>query len=467
MPKRYEPPEGWDVQAFTYGLKEPSGEVARLLARSFGMRRFAHNWALETIKSDLDVYHTSGIECVAPSLASLRKRWNQAKHELCVNAENGEPWWPQISKEVANDGIAGAVDGYWNWQKSRAGERKGPCMGFPKFHSKNKRQDSFTICRAGKHAESLRIVDGRRIRVPVIGELRTCESTRKLRRLIERGLAHILAVTIKCEGGRLIAKFRVELCRPQRHHKPSAVASRVGVDIGNRCLAVVADSFGNIIETVPNPKPLKQAASQLRKLNRKLARQKKGSNNYKKTKAEINRVHHRVACVRRDAYHKLTTRLAKTHGEIVIEDLNVAGMKRGKAKHISDCAMGLFRQQLTYKCQWYGSTLVLADRWFPSSKTCHKCSHVQDLDSAQHWTCDNCGAKHNRDENAAINLAQWTPQTNNGLVKAERQPRCEKRRPREQLSRNRHKTFTPEGNRTGARSNRTNGSNSARSARQR
>ena len=99
--------------------------------------------------------------------------------------------------------------------------------------------------------------------------------------------------------------------------------------MGERVLAVVAAPDGAVIETVENPAPLKQSLAALRRINRKLSRHKKGSNGWNKTREELNRLHRRIACVRDDALHKLTTRLAKTRGIIVVEDLNVAGMRRG------------------------------------------------------------------------------------------------------------------------------------------
>ena len=115
--------------------------------------------------------------------------------------------------------------------------------------------------------------------------------------------------------------------------------------------------------------------------------------------------------------HVLTTGLAKTHGEIVVEGLDAAGMLRQKGltgararrRGLSDSALGETRRQLAYKTGWYGSRLVVADRWYPSSKTCHACGHVQDIGWAEHWTCAGCGAGHQRDDNAAINLARYEP----------------------------------------------------------
>jgi putative transposase len=133
-----------------------------------------------------------------------------------------------------------------------------------------------------------------------------------------------------------------------------------------------------------------------------------------------------VASLRRDHLHQLTTRLAKSHGRIVIEDLNVSGMtrsargsreapghnmraKNGLNRSLADASFGEFRRQLEYKCRWYGSELVVADRFLPSSKTCSRCGTVRDGLRLEErvFGCVACGLRIDRDLNAAINLAGW------------------------------------------------------------
>lgn len=109
---RFEVPEGWCVQAFRFTL-DPTEDQARALARHFGARRKAYNWAVATLKADIEAWRVTGIGTVKPSLRVLRKRWNTVKDEVCVNAETGAVWWPECSKEAYADGIGGAVDAYW------------------------------------------------------------------------------------------------------------------------------------------------------------------------------------------------------------------------------------------------------------------------------------------------------------------------------------------------------------------
>ena len=323
-------------------------------------------------------------------------------------------WWPQISKEAFADGIKAAVDGYWNWQASRAGKRAGRRAGFPRFARKGRDRDRVTFTTGAIRVEP----DRRHVTLPRAGTIRVHENTRRLERLLAKGRARILAVAVSRKGTRLMAAFRVLIQRPVQPGVADP-GSRVGVDVGVRVLATVASSHGEVIERVPNPRPLEAALKQLRRLCRERSRRTRGSRRYTGTSQKITRLQRRVADIRGHHIHRLTTRLAKTHGEIVVEGLDVAGMLRQKGltgararrRGLSDSALGQTRRQLGYKTGWYGSRLVVAGRFYPSSKICCACGRVQDIGWAEHWTCDpaggGCGARHQRDDNAAVNLARY------------------------------------------------------------
>lgn len=418
---RFEVPDGWCVQAFRFTL-DPTGEQARSLARHFGARRKAFNWTVAALKTDIRAWRETGAETEKPSLRVLRKRWNTVKSDLCVNAETGQVWWPECSKEAYADGIAGAVDAYWNWQQSRAGKRAGRRVGFPRFKRKGRDADRVCFTTGAMRVEP----DRRHLTLPVIGTVRTHENTRRIERLIAKGRARVLAISVRRNGTRVDASVRVLVRRPQQ---PSLAlpGSRVGVDVGVRRLVTVAAVDGTVIEHVPNPRPLDAALRELRHACRARSRCVKGSRRYRERTTEISRLHRRVNDVRTHHLHVLTTRLAKTHGRIVVEGLDAAGMVRQKGlagararrRGLWDAALGTPRRHLAYKTGWYGSYLVVADRWFPSSKTCHACGHVQDIGWAQHWQCVGCSAPHQRDDNAAVNPARWEePSTAVGPVGA-------------------------------------------------
>jgi putative transposase len=182
------------------------------------------------------------------------------------------------------------------------------------------------------------------------------------------------------------------------------------VGIGDHLLTVMAPD-GSVIEKVPNPRALRQTLAELRKASQALARKAEGSSRWRKAKIRLGRVHARAVNIRSDALHKATTNLAKTHGRVVIEDLQVRQLCRGIRSHRkswADAAAGELRRQLTYKAGWYGCDLWIADRWYPSSKTCSRCARVNgELTLADRiWTCPGCGAVRDRDENAGTNLAR-------------------------------------------------------------
>ncbi len=407
---RYEIPGGWICQSFVFRL-DPSPNQRQMFSRQFGGRRYAYNWALRTIKTELDRSLDTGDSNsqIAPSFYSIRKRWNAAKTEECVDSQTGAPWWPEISKDAFADGIKGAVEGYWNWCNSKTGRRDGQTMGFPRFKKKGRDPDRFTISAGTKRLDP----DRRHVVLARIGKVRTCENTRKLERLVASGRARILAVTIRQRGSKTYASFRVLISRPQSNLNRSL--SVVGVDVGVKTFATIATSDGTILERVNNPRPLKYELSELRRLNRQKSRRKQGSIRHTITAKKIADLNTKIANIRCHHIHVLTTRLAKTHGTVVIEGLNVADMyqdekglnARGFRRGLADSAFGEFRRQLRYKCEWYGSNLIEADRWFASTKTCHLCHSVHEVGGATSWICGGCGAPHSRDENAAINLARW------------------------------------------------------------
>ncbi len=348
---RLKVPEGWCVQAFRFTLN-PTQTQAASLARHFGARRKAFNWTVTALKADIKAWRADGTESAKPSLRVLRKRWNTVKDQVCVNAQTGQVWWPECSKEAYADGIAGAVDAYWNWQSCRAGKRAGKTVGVPRFKKKGRDADRVCFTTGAMRVEP----DRRHLTLPVIGTIRTYENTRRVERLIAKGRARVLAITVRRNGTRLDASVRVLVQRPQQR-RVALPDSRVGVDVGVRRLATVADAEGTVLEQVPNPRPLDAALRGLRRVSRARSRCTKGSRRYCERTTELSRLHRRVNDVRTHHLHVLTTRLAKTHGRIVVEGLDAAGMLRQKGlpgararrRALSDAALATPRRHLSYK----------------------------------------------------------------------------------------------------------------------
>ncbi|MEV4182465.1 IS607 family element RNA-guided endonuclease TnpB [Streptosporangium canum] len=408
---KFQAQTGFVVQAYRFAL-DPNAGQTRALASHCGAARVAFNWGLALVKANLDqrdAERSYGIpeEQLTPSLSwsmySLRKAWNTAKGQVA-------PWWEDNSKEAYSSGLERLAAALKNWSDSKKGKRKGPKMGFPAFRSKRKAVLSIKFTTG-----TIRVEDDRRhVTLPRLGAIRTHESTRKLQRRLTAGTARILSATVRHERGRWFVSFQVEVQRAASvSARPDTV---VGVDLGVKCLAVLADSASEV-RYEPNPAHLDGALKHLRRMSRLVSRRQgpdrrtgqQPSKRWLTANTERNKVHHRVANLRADGLHKLTTRLAAEYGTVVVEDLNVAGMLRNRrlARKIADAGFGEIRRQITYKTGWNGEAVHVADRWYPSSKTCSNCGavkaklplHVRVFD------CDNCPLVMDRDENAARNLA--------------------------------------------------------------
>jgi putative transposase len=344
------------------------------------------------------------------NLYALRREWNSAKGDVA-------PWWAENSKEAYSSGLDRLARALAVFSDSRRGKRKGFRVGFPRFH----RRDGRRSFRYSTGAFGVR--DGRHVRLPRIGVVRTKEPTTALERLVASGAARVLSASVSERAGRWFVSFGVEVDRAVRAPgRPQAV---IGLDVGVKALAVLSTG-----EVVPNPKPLGRYQRRMARLQHQLARRRgpapgrRPSRRWKATKGRLARGHAKVAAARADGLHKLTTGLATTYGTIVVEDLAVRAMtasgsgkgRRGKAglnRAVLDAAPAELRRQLAYKTRWYGSTLVVADRWYPSSRTCSACKTAKaKLPLAERtFRCAHCGLIIDRDLNAALNLASLVEAT--------------------------------------------------------
>ncbi|MGK7902229.1 MAG: RNA-guided endonuclease InsQ/TnpB family protein [Hormoscilla sp.] len=340
-----------------------------LLAKHAGVARHAWNWGLGLTKQILDHNRDNPEEKIKfPTAIDLHK-WLVAlvKHEY--------PWYYEVSK---------CAPQYALRQLREAWRRAFKKISKPPRFKKKGRGDSFTLDGSIK-------LDHFGIKVPKIGWLRTYER-------LPVG-SQPKSVTRSRTADRWFISFQLEV-EPVNHPKPSPV---VGVDLGIKTLAVL--STGEVFDGAKSYRKYEKQLSRLQWLNR---RRKIGSANWKKAQVKIARLHRKIANIRKDTLHKLTTYLAKNHGRIGIEDLNVSGMVANHklAKAIGDMGFYEFRRQLEYKCELYGSTLVVVDQWYPSTKTCSRCHTKKDEQplSERIFRCDNCGLEIDRDLNASINL---------------------------------------------------------------
>jgi putative transposase len=412
-----EVPSGWVVTGAKFEVEWPKEPERRALIRShFGARRFAKNWALAQVKADLDAKRADPTHVSVPwTVTALRKRWNQVKDDMA-------PWWAEHSKECYAAGIADAVAALKSWSDSAHGRRQGRRVGFPRFESKRHTKHRVRFTTGAMRLES----DRRHLTLPVIGTLRSKENIRRVQRHVVNGNARILSMTLSERCGRLFVSVqyavRTKVVSPSGR-TPAKPHARAGVDLGLRVLATIADTDGTVIE-VPNPAPLRATLAERRRVGHQLSRRIPGSRGHQRAKAKLARLDRRCVHLRRETHHQLTRQLVDTYGEVVIEDLDLAAMKRSMGRRafrraVADAGLGALRPTLAYKAERSGVRLVVADRFFPSSRIHHGCcGALAGPKLAKHLTCEACHTVVDRDVNAAKNLRDWPDHANPGSVGA-------------------------------------------------
>lgn len=212
---------------------------------------------------------------------------------------------------------------------------------------------------------------------------------------------HILSATVSEKAGRWFVSLQVQ----EEIDIIENVGKIVGVDFGINNLLTVSD--GTVVE---NPKALNHYERKLKRVQRSLSRKQSRSKNREKIKRYLQKLYWRISNTQKDTFHKATTQLAKTKSIVVIEDLKVESMRKNHrlAKSLSDASFSELRRQLQYKTRWYGSQLIVAHSFFPSSKRCSQCGQIKDKLSLSMriYKCDSCGLSIDRDLNASYNLAQ-------------------------------------------------------------
>jgi putative transposase len=302
-----------------------------------------------------------------------------------------------------------------------SGLRKGKKAGFAKFKAKHHSTPSFRLRSKSKPVASapIRVVDAHTIRLQKLGPVLVHGSTRELRRMLAAGRFHVQSASMRFEQGRwwIAIEGIAAVFHHQRRSSTGRHARPVGVDRGVKTLAVFGDVDGDVLHVVKAVRSLQQAQARLKRANQAFSRTKKGSNGRVKARDRLTHLHARVANLRSDSLHKASHWAATNLTTLCVEDLNIAGMMqlRTLARTVSDAGMGTFGEQLAYKAGWYGLTLVDADRWYPSSKTCSNCGHVKaELALGERiYECVPCGLAIDRDVNAAINLARWPDRNTN------------------------------------------------------
>ena len=399
-------PQGWVARGFRFEVEPTTAGQPALIRQHFGARRFAYNWALAQVKANLDA---RGADPAVPALAwnqpALRRAWNQAKHEVA-------PWWWACSKEAYSSGIADLSAALRNWSDSKHGHRAGQRVGFPRFKARRRDRGRVRFTTGAMRLEA----DRRHLVLPVIGRLRSKENTRRLQRRLAKGRARILSMTLSEQGGhggRLFVSVQTLVVQPPR--LASEPAARCGVDLGIGLEWAVIAHGDDSIQRVAHPAPWVETQTRRRRVARQRSRRIVGSRGHRQASAKLAALDRRAANLRANQLHTLTTALSRRYGTVVVEDLDVAAMGRGMGRRafrrqVAQAGIGKVRPTLAYKCAQEGGRLLVADRWFASSKTHHGCGgYLADLQLGQWvWVCPACGAIVDRNANAARNLRDWT-----------------------------------------------------------
>ncbi len=350
---------------------DPTAAQQVLLAKHCGTARFAYNWGLARRNAE---YRATGRVLTSVDL----------HRELNLLKRSELAWMYEVSKCAPHEALRDLDNAFRQFLRGR---KSGKRVGSPRFKTKHSAARTFRLNGV------IRVSHGW-IQLPRLGRVRLKEHD-----YLPRDGAHPLAATVICRADRWYVALRVR----EERSEVTNTGGEVGIDLG--LVNLVTTSEGVVY---PNPRPRKCRQRKVRRLSRQLARREKGSRNRSKTRLRLARLHARIANARNDYLHKVTTELAKTKSVIVIEDLSVRALQRSHRLGASlvDAALGDFKAKIRYKADWYGTRLVIAPRFFPSSQQCSACGYLhRALAMADRvFRCPACGAEVDRDLNAARNL---------------------------------------------------------------
>ena len=354
------------IRAIKYELNPTNGQK-QMLNQAFGNCRFVYNWALDKkIKAYQEDKKTLSCFDLMKELTSFKKK-------------EGFEWLNLSGSQQLQQSVSNLDKAFSNFFRAK--------KGFPKFKSKHSKQ-SFRI------PQDVKInFDEYKFFVPKIGWIKYYKD-KPINGTIK------FATVSKTPTNRYFVSITFESAQPRKTGN-----GVVGVDLGIKHLAITSDG-----EFFENPKYLKQNLNKLKKeqrsLSRKFQKGKEQSNNYRKQRLKVAKIHEKISNQRKDYLHKLTTYLATTYETVCIEDLSVGKMVKNHnlALSINDCGWGMFRQMLEYKVK----DLRVIGRFAPSSQICNVCGdRNRDLKlSDRDWVCSN-GHQLNRDLNAALNIKKF------------------------------------------------------------
>ncbi|MER5714801.1 RNA-guided endonuclease TnpB family protein [Streptomyces sp. NPDC002132] len=360
---------------YSFRLYPDAGQQTAL-AKAFGCARVVFN---DAVRAREDARRTGQPFPTAGELS--RKLITEAKRTA------GRVWLSEVSAVVLQQSLRDAESAYRNFFASLKGTRKGPKVGPPRLKSRKDARQSVRFTANARWS----ITGSGRLHLPKIGAVKV-----KWSRALPADPTSVTVV--KDAAGRYFASFVIDT-DPARMPQTDRT---VGIDLGLTHFAVLSDGT-----KIDSPRFLRRAEKKLKKAHKELSRKQKGSKNRAKARLKVARAHAKVADARREFHHQLSTQLIADNQGIAVEDLSVTGLARTKlAKSVHDAGWAQFVSMLVYKAERYGRTLVKVGRFEPTSRTCSTCGAVDGPKplNVREWTCAACGAVHDRDHNAAINV---------------------------------------------------------------
>jgi putative transposase len=425
----------------------PTPAQAAMLARHAGASRFAYNQCLRLVTDALATKRIDSQARVPWSVFDLIKAFNAwkkteeagrrfvvASDGTSIKQVTGLGWRHAVSAQVFEEAAVDLGRALSAYSNAKAGVRKGRRAGFPRRKRKGRCRDSFRLRNKTGNggASGIRVGEGhpRSVTLPRIGPVRVHDDTRRLRRLLRATAetdphtgqpvttprAKVLFATVSRHGTRWYVSLNIQApdVHIQRRHAPRPADDHggyVGVDRGLAAFAVAATADGTEVGRFAAAKQRQHGIVGLRRQARAVSRTQPRSSNHAKAIRRLSRRHARIADTRRGFLHAVSSQLVQTHDRLCLEDLAVANLiaNRRLTRSISDVAWAELARQLTYKAAWFGTELVVCDRWYASTKTCSRCGVAKrQMGLAERtFCCGGCGLVIDRDRNAAANLAAW------------------------------------------------------------